>query len=152
MQKSRLCHWPSGKTLAQSSGGVGSIHGRVKPRTLKLVLLADPPNVWHHGVSGYDKQASETRKPYSVYYGVPFAEPPVGGLRFSPPRPYQGRGSGSVITSNTFRPSCYQFPAEPTTVMSEDCLHLNIFSPLDASPARLKKVFEWNVCLAVGWL
>ncbi|GFR96960.1 hypothetical protein ElyMa_004465300 [Elysia marginata] len=40
--------WPGGKTLAQRSGGVGSIPGRVKPRTLKLVLAADPPSVWHY--------------------------------------------------------------------------------------------------------
>ncbi|GFR73658.1 hypothetical protein ElyMa_002142800 [Elysia marginata] len=26
----------------------GSIPGRVKPRTLKLVLAADPPSVWHY--------------------------------------------------------------------------------------------------------
>ncbi|GFR86183.1 hypothetical protein ElyMa_006046600 [Elysia marginata] len=25
--------------------------GRVKPRTLKLVLVADPPSVWHYGYS-----------------------------------------------------------------------------------------------------
>ncbi|GFS06339.1 alkaline phosphatase [Elysia marginata] len=30
----------------------GSIPGRVKPRTLKLVLAADPPSVWHYGFSG----------------------------------------------------------------------------------------------------
>ncbi|GFR96147.1 collagen alpha-5(VI) chain [Elysia marginata] len=29
----------------------GSIPGRVKPRTLKLVLAADPPSVWHYGFS-----------------------------------------------------------------------------------------------------
>ncbi|GFR98557.1 hypothetical protein ElyMa_004505000 [Elysia marginata] len=39
------------KTLAQRSGGTGSIPGRVKPRTLKLVLVADPPGVWHYGFS-----------------------------------------------------------------------------------------------------
>ncbi|GFR60543.1 DPY30 domain-containing protein 1 [Elysia marginata] len=33
------------KTLAQRSGGTGSIPSRVKPRTLKLVLVADPPGV-----------------------------------------------------------------------------------------------------------
>ncbi|GFR65512.1 kelch repeat and BTB domain-containing protein 12 [Elysia marginata] len=48
---SRPALWPSGKTLAQRSGGVGSIPGRVKPRTLKLVLAADPPSVWHYGFS-----------------------------------------------------------------------------------------------------
>ncbi|RUS88399.1 hypothetical protein EGW08_003855, partial [Elysia chlorotica] len=60
-----------------------------------------------------------------------------------PPRPYLARGQGALLTSNGFRPSCYQFPAEPTAVMSEDCLHLNIFTPPDASPARLKKVMVW---------
>ncbi|GFS21127.1 hypothetical protein ElyMa_005074400 [Elysia marginata] len=39
------------KTLAQRSGGSGSIPGRVKPRTLKLALAADPPCVWHYGFS-----------------------------------------------------------------------------------------------------
>ncbi|GFS00118.1 hypothetical protein ElyMa_004546000 [Elysia marginata] len=39
------------KTLAQRPGGTGSIPGRVKPRTLKLVLVADPPGVWHCGFS-----------------------------------------------------------------------------------------------------
>ncbi|GFS21812.1 ATP-binding cassette sub-family C ABCC/MRP-like protein [Elysia marginata] len=29
----------------------GLIPGRVKPRTLKLVLAADPPSVWHYGFS-----------------------------------------------------------------------------------------------------
>ncbi|GFS02574.1 hypothetical protein ElyMa_006448000 [Elysia marginata] len=43
--------WPNGKTLAQRSGGVGSIPGRVKLRTSKLVLVADPPGVWHYGFS-----------------------------------------------------------------------------------------------------
>ncbi|GFS17707.1 replicase polyprotein 1a [Elysia marginata] len=39
------------KTVAQRSGGTGSIPGRVKPRTLKLVLVADKPGVWHYGFS-----------------------------------------------------------------------------------------------------
>ncbi|GFS11791.1 hypothetical protein ElyMa_004843200 [Elysia marginata] len=45
--------WPSGKTLAQRSGGVGSIPGRIKPRTLKLALAADPPSniIWNYGFS-----------------------------------------------------------------------------------------------------
>ncbi|GFR92332.1 hypothetical protein ElyMa_000865600 [Elysia marginata] len=29
----------------------GSIPGRVIPRTLKSVLAADPPSVWHYGFS-----------------------------------------------------------------------------------------------------
>ncbi|GFR91399.1 hypothetical protein ElyMa_006174800 [Elysia marginata] len=29
----------------------GSMPGQVKPKTLKLVLAADPPSVWHYGFS-----------------------------------------------------------------------------------------------------
>ncbi|GFR98792.1 hypothetical protein ElyMa_002777700 [Elysia marginata] len=32
----------------------GSIPGRVKPRTLNIVLAADPACVWHYGFSGQD--------------------------------------------------------------------------------------------------
>ncbi|GFR69585.1 hypothetical protein ElyMa_005635600 [Elysia marginata] len=39
------------RSSAQRSGGTGSIPGRVKPKTLKLVLVADPPGVWHYGFS-----------------------------------------------------------------------------------------------------
>ncbi|GFR85306.1 hypothetical protein ElyMa_006024800 [Elysia marginata] len=41
----------SGKTLAQRSGGAWFDPRRVKLRTLKLVLAAGPPSVWHYGFS-----------------------------------------------------------------------------------------------------
>ncbi|GFR61200.1 hypothetical protein ElyMa_000097700 [Elysia marginata] len=43
--------WPSGKTSLRDREACGSIPGQVKPRTLKLVLAADPPSVWHYGFS-----------------------------------------------------------------------------------------------------
>ncbi|GFS09185.1 hypothetical protein ElyMa_004776400 [Elysia marginata] len=39
------------KTLAERQGETSSIPGRVKPRTLKFVLVADPPGAWHYGFS-----------------------------------------------------------------------------------------------------
>ncbi|GFS24004.1 hypothetical protein ElyMa_005147000 [Elysia marginata] len=39
------------KTLTQRSGGTSSIPVRVKPRSLKFGLAADPPSVWHCGFS-----------------------------------------------------------------------------------------------------
>ncbi|GFS15344.1 multidrug resistance-associated protein 1 [Elysia marginata] len=50
IMKHRLCGLAV-KTLAQRPGGKGSIPGRFKPKTLKLVLVADPPGVWHYGFS-----------------------------------------------------------------------------------------------------
>ncbi|GFS07461.1 hypothetical protein ElyMa_006570400 [Elysia marginata] len=49
LQASSPALWPSDKTLAQRSGGVGSFPSRVKPKTLKMVLVADRPCVWYYG-------------------------------------------------------------------------------------------------------
>ncbi|GFO42138.1 carboxylic ester hydrolase [Plakobranchus ocellatus] len=108
---------------------------------LCLLVHAAPELQLQTGIArGSDKQAVGTLKPYFAYYGIPFAEPPVGNLRFSPPRRYVGRGAGTVLTSDTYRASCYQVPPPSTETMSEDCLHLNVFSPADVNQGRLKKV------------
>jgi para-nitrobenzyl esterase len=72
-----------------------------------------------------------------VFRGVPFAEPPVGGLRFRPPWPprhWQG-----VRDATRFAPAAVQsgdlhFP------QSEDCLYLNIWAPSTPGP---HPVFVW---------
>ncbi|RUS89193.1 hypothetical protein EGW08_003072 [Elysia chlorotica] len=105
--------------------------------------LAAPDVQLPSGIArGFDREARGTFKSYAAYYGIPFAEPPVGELRFLPPRPFVGRDSGEIITSNTFRAACYQinFPQE---MMSEDCLHLNVFTPPDVLFGPLRKVMVW---------
>lgn len=37
--------------------------------------------------------AASTRLAVSEYLGIPFANPPVGELRFAAPQPYEGRGT-----------------------------------------------------------
>nr|KAF7421597.1 hypothetical protein H0235_009433 [Vespula pensylvanica] len=80
-----------------------------------------------------------------VFLGVPYAEPPVGSLRFTPPRsPQPWRG---VRQSLEFAPVCPQVlpnlrdevkPARYEYLerhlqylknQSEDCLYLNIYAP-----------------------
>ncbi|XP_046360493.2 crystal protein-like [Haliotis rufescens] len=76
----------------------------------------------------------ETSTNYA-YYGVPYAQPPVGALRWTPPRdPAQW---SSVYSATNIKPGCPQYKCEnfnpplvcPTHV-SEDCLYLNIWAPL----------------------
>jgi acetylcholinesterase len=75
------------------------------------------------------------------YLGVPYAEDPVGKLRFSPPvakSPLAG-----VIKASQFGPSCPQYNTSTPTFfsvaapeyyiegpMGEDCLSLNVWTPL----------------------
>lgn len=73
------------------------------------------------------------------FLGIPYAEPPVGDLRWAAPRPKTPEGT---IEATAYAPSCPQLPdpgPDLYTVdvtefnipgpMSEDCLHLNVWAP-----------------------
>jgi para-nitrobenzyl esterase len=65
------------------------------------------------------------------FLGLPYAAPPIGNLRWRPPRPATGwRG---VRDATRFAPSCPQptqgNPFLPPGVLSEDCLYLNVYTP-----------------------
>ena len=71
----------------------------------------------------------------SVFRGVPFAQPPVGPLRFRAPlpiKPWTG-----VRDALKFAPAATQ-PGR--TDVSEDCLYLNVFAPTGSGPFP---VFVW---------
>ncbi|XP_063147408.1 cholinesterase-like [Candoia aspera] len=72
----------------------------------------------------------------TAYLGVPYAEPPLGKLRFQKPLPH--RPWSQILEATSLGNSCPQFifrdvpEAEvwyPKTPQSEDCLSLNIWAP-----------------------
>ena len=75
-----------------------------------------------------------------IFRGIPFAEPPVGDLRWKPPRP--ARGWEGVRRADTFGPRAMQraifgdmnFRSDG---MGEDCLYLNVWTPARSSDERL---------------
>jgi carboxylesterase type B len=86
-----------------------------------------------------------------VYRGIPYAEPPVGKLRFKSPVPkavpdgYNAIGFGdSCVRIRRITDFCTNITliTDPMyhTRQSEDCLYLNVYSPADASPTKLKAV------------
>ena len=91
---------------------------------------------------------SGTRDPksdVSVFLGVPYASPPVGMLRWRPPRP--ARKWAGVREAIRAGARCIQHapygelePDNPST--SEDCLYLNVWTP-DASPHAMLPVIFW---------
>jgi len=68
--------------------------------------------------------------PHYQFLGIPYAQPPVGSLRFLPPVPV--RPWTKTLLAQDNGPQCYQhndlLPTISTTAYSEDCLHLNIYT------------------------
>jgi para-nitrobenzyl esterase len=65
-----------------------------------------------------------------AFLGIPFAKPPLGDLRFREPQPV-GSWQEPLPCVN-YAPACYQ-NATPSGVVSEDCLYLNVWTPLDTA-------------------
>lgn len=66
-----------------------------------------------------------------VYYSIPFAQPPVGSLRWLPPQLPPPSWSG-VRDGSVKPPMCVQWEGEKA-VGAEDCLYLNVFVPRRSS-------------------
>ncbi len=83
----------------------------------------------------------------NVYRGIPFAAAPVGELRWRAPQPAPGwRG---VRDATRFGPVCPQLLREGYSLetlggrpMSEDCLHLNVWTA-DVSAGTRRPVMVW---------
>jgi para-nitrobenzyl esterase len=87
-------------------------------------------------VEGSGRQASGVR----AFKGIPFAQPPVGELRWRPPQaPKSWEG---VRRADKFGPRCMQHPVFGdmnfrSDGMSEDCLYLNVWTPAKSDKEKL---------------
>lgn len=63
------------------------------------------------------------------FLGMPFAQPPVGDLRFSNPVPLNSSWDGT-IEATSYAPACVGYgPSQIGYEVSEDCLYLNVIRP-----------------------
>ncbi|CAH2069013.1 unnamed protein product, partial [Iphiclides podalirius] len=81
-----------------------------------------------------------TGKQVDAWFGIPYAQKPLGDLRFRHPRPVESWGE-EILNTTTLPHSCVQivdtvfgdFPGammwNPNTDMQEDCLYINIVTP-----------------------
>ena len=70
------------------------------------------------------------------YRGIRYASPPVGALRWAPPRPYTPTDAdlAAPVDATHYGQVCPQHPASMCMDQgcSEDCLYLNVFTGIDA--------------------
>jgi len=80
-----------------------------------------------------------------TFKGIPYALPPVGKLRFRPPKPLSQSNGNSwkgIYKAHQYGSQCVQRSPNKTVVGSEDCLFLNVYSPSLDKNANLP-VFVW---------
>lgn len=63
-----------------------------------------------------------------AFLGIPFAQPPVGDLRWRPPQP--PACLGETLVANEWTSACPQLGEDGEYVGDEDCLRLNVWQPL----------------------
>ncbi|MHA1884497.1 MAG: carboxylesterase family protein, partial [Promethearchaeota archaeon] len=83
-------------------------------------------------------------KGIEIYKGVPYAEPPIGDLRFNAPEPK--KSWSDVLDASEFSPVAPQplspfTPQPPPPQSEENCLTLNIWTP--AIDDKKRPVMFW---------
>jgi para-nitrobenzyl esterase len=99
-------------------------------------LAADRVTTANGVLEGAGPQASGVRE----FKGIPFAEPPVGELRWRAPQPVKNWSGGRQAAQ--FGPRCMQQSVFGdmnfrSNGMSEDCLYLNVWTPAKSGRERL---------------
>lgn len=75
-----------------------------------------------------------------VYKGIPYAEPPIGNLRFKAPEKKQAWTDTLLCTS--FSNPAAQFKGKIGVIGNENCLSLNVYAPQVSSKSKLP-VLVW---------
>ncbi|WP_226001043.1 carboxylesterase/lipase family protein [Paenibacillus sp. BJ-4] len=92
----------------------------------------------------------ESGNGYHVWKGIPYAQPPVGELRFHAPQPL--KAWEGVRAATRFGPICPQpMPSADSMTgnlveppeQSEDCLYLNVWTPASEAPVEGRPVMVW---------
>ena len=115
-------------------------------RMLILLLVASAinaqvPTIQVNNLGSVTGSNSIRSKNVAIYHAIPYARPPIGPLRWQPPVPM---GKFGDIDGTTFGNRCMEPDKSPDgTKISEDCLFLNVNSPIDTTTTSKLPVMLW---------
>ena len=121
---------------------------KLKRFTQALLLTASSSVIWAQASSLVVNTTSGVFQGVSVangterWLGIPFAQPPVGELRFKAPVPITSPLLGPR-NATEFGNACPQRPANLGAPISEDCLYLNVWRPKGTSSGEKLPVLAW---------
>ncbi len=123
------------KNVAMTGFRLKSLLGFIVMFAAHVACAAAPKAITNSGVL-----VGEAVDGVHIFKGVPYAQPPVGALRWAPPLPIQWQGEREA---REFGPPCLQAtPADGRPngggvvgESSEDCLYLNVWVPANAKNA-----------------
>ena len=131
---------------------------RIFLTVLGVLPLTAPPNLVSGGPGlngfkpsliadvGYAKYLGQFTPPFAMaHLGIPYAEPPIGDLRFRKPVPLNeeklGR-KGEPIDATQYPLFCVQGSTgigDAGGAGTEDCLKVNVYSPVNATADSKRK-------------
>src|SRR5271154_6892785 len=136
-----------GKMVIGKSGLRGSITIAIAVLIMTILCIEtssaeNPPLVVKTKLGKVQGKADGTVR---AFLGVPFAQPPVGPLRWKPPVPaakWRGVRQATEFGSHCMQPTIYNDMIFRDPGISEDCLTLNVWTPATSAKAKLP-VMVW---------
>merc|ERR1719242_2501038 len=84
---------------------------------------------------------------YTSFIGIPYAQPPIDDLRFAAPVELNSWNGTKDVSDVNLTIPCVQemqyLDRIGNTTGQEDCLYLNVFTPLDANSSSSYQVMVW---------
>ncbi len=98
--------------------------------------------------TGLGKLAGNETEGVRSFKGIPYAQPPLGELRFrppAPPQPWPGERDATRFGASAPQSGLMlaALPGMDVGPQSEDCLYLNVYAPAGARPGDRKPVLVW---------
>uniref|UniRef100_A0A1L8DJA1 Carboxylic ester hydrolase n=1 Tax=Nyssomyia neivai TaxID=330878 RepID=A0A1L8DJA1_9DIPT len=92
-------------------------------------------------------------KKFDAFFGIPYAKPPIGDLRYAEPQ--RAEKWNGTLDCTQEKPMCIQenvLVPNPTVSGSEDCLYLNVYRPRSANGITFRKPLPVMVFIHYGGL